>query len=246
MPTESISAWLETHGLRLCAFHWKDLPDTICELIQTALPQNTNTTHTQLLLLSNAGPNFWRCLQGSELAQHAEPVDAFSLSLATNLQQTFIKTAPFVQLYPTPIGQQHIPLMRLGGLAGWNIPSPLGLGLDPQFGPWSAYRVAWLTQATELPKSFYVLRDAFKLIDLDALQRSAELCVSCDAPCEAACPANAVTLGESFNIQRCYEHRQPEHSACHTHCFARKACPIGSEYQYDDAQLAHHMSMTWR
>ena len=149
-------------------------------------------------------------------------------------------------LYPTPAGQSHIPLMRLGGLAGWNVPSPLGLGLHPKYGPWSAYRAAWITYSEQMPENFYQKPLAFKSTPSKALQQSAELCIACSAPCSAACPAHAVTHGEQFNVERCDKHRRPETSECHTHCFARIACPIGAEHRYDDSQLVHHMSMRWQ
>ena len=252
MSSHTIAHWLEERGLLLCAFRWNELPEAVSELIENATPDiaPTEFTHsTRLLLLANAGPKFWRNLQGSSFKGHRDPVDTFSVELAAEFQRQFLNTDRFIQLYPTPKGQSHIPLMRLGGLAGWNTPSPLGLGLHPQYGPWSAYRVAWLTNTEQLPKAFYKEPQAFKttgLTDISDLAHSAELCASCAAPCVTACPANAVAYGENFKIEPCYEHSQPESSECHNHCFARTACPIGAEYRYDDDQLAHHMMMRWR
>lgn len=252
MSAHTIAHWLEERGFLLCAFRWGDLPTSVAELIEKALPALPHdefgelSDATQLLLLANGGPKFWRCLQRSSYKGHSDPIDTFSLELAGEFQRTFLNNGHFTQLYPTPVGQPHIPLMRLGGLAGWNIPSPLGLGLHPEFGPWSAYRVAWLTDSDQLPDAFINEPQAFNSTDISALQHSAELCVSCSAPCVTACPAAAVTHGEDFHIERCYEHRRPELSECHTHCFARTACPIGADQRYDNEQLAHHMGMRWR
>jgi len=216
MQNEAIAAWLQNNGLLLCAFHWQDLPSSLRSSIEDAIDRTAGSVHkdSNLLLLLNAGPRFWRSLQVSSIKDNPDPVDAYSIELAQDFSNTFLPMARSHQLYPTPGGQAHIPLMRLGGLAGLNVPSPLGLGLHPEYGPWSAYRVAWLTDSNALP------------VD--------------------ACPASAVHVDSSFNTAACYEHRQPEHSACHTHCFSRKACPIGIDHQYDDDQLAHHMSYTWR
>ena len=253
----TINQWLNEYGLLLCAFKWGELPKAVSDVIEAALPRSTTdstpnatnfelTIDTQLLLLANAGPIFWRCLQRSSTKNHTDPVDTFSQDLAKDFHKNYLSDGNFTQLYPTPDGQAHIPLMQLGRLAGWNIPSPLGLGLHPEFGPWSAYRVAWLTQSNQLPKTYYQQPKPFKPTDLHSLQASAELCVSCSAPCASACPAAAVTHGEYFNVERCYQHSRPENSDCHTHCFARIACPIGTTHRYDDKQLVHHMKMRWR
>ena len=249
MSAHTITQWLDERGLLLCAFKWGELPDTEVMLIKKAIHNTTNielTKDTQLLLLANAGPLFWRCLQRTTFKNHTDPVDAFSLKLASELQATFLNDRSFTQLYPTPEGNSHIPLMRLGGLAGWNLPSRLGLGLHPEFGPWSAYRVAWLTNSDTLPNEFYQQEKPSESTGTHGLHTSAELCVSCSAPCVSACPAAAVAYGETFQTERCYEHSRPEDSDCHTHCFARVACPIGVTHQYDKQQLAHHMGMRWR
>ena len=249
MSSHTINQWLEEHGLQLCAFRWGDLPKSVAELTRQSLAGATQvqpTRDSHLLLLANAGPQFWRCLQSSSCKDNDDPVDTFSLELATEFQHTFLPASQFTQLYPTPKGQPHIPLMRLGGLAGWNIPSPLGLGLHPEYGPWFAYRVAFLTNSKQLPNAFYKNPKAFKTTNISTLRQSATLCASCSAPCVTSCPAQAVTYGDTFHTERCYEHRLPESSKCHTHCFARTACPVGVEHQYDGEQLAHHMSMSWR
>lgn len=249
MTQSSIDQWLCQHGLLLCAFQWQDLPSTILDITQKTLPEQIVSqinNNTILLLLANAGPVFWQALQASPIKNNQDPIDDFSVSVAQEFQAKFLGSNTFNQLYPTPAKRSHVPLMRLGGLAGWNIPSPLGLGLHPQYGPWSAYRVAWLTQSAQLPKEFLITPEQFKSIDLNALHNAAELCVGCAAPCVTACPANAVKLGEFFNTEACYNHRLPETSECHVHCAARRACPIGQEHQYENEQLAHHMGMRWR
>ena len=249
MTSMTIEQWLNQHGLLLCAFQWQDLPESLTSATYETLPDDAAsqlTPHTLLMLLANAGPSFWRALQGSSIKTAQDPDDEFSVSIAKTFQAKFLESDQFTQLYPTTAKRSHIPLMRLGGLAGWNIPSPLGLGLHPTFGPWSAYRVAWLTQSTQLPSDYVIQPEHYKHIDLSALHNAAELCVGCAAPCTTACPAHAVKLGEPFNSDACYQHRKPTQSECHVHCAARRACPIGQEHQYDNDQLAHHMGMRWR
>lgn len=267
MTADTLSFWLHTHGLSLCAFRGVDLPDDIATMVATAAPVPELLATSQLLLLANVGPRFWRRLQTYPHRTNHNPVDDYSLDLVAELQRRFLRNTNravtdeidatlgddtvavdtnFVQLYPTPANQDHIPLMRLGALAGWNVPSPLGLGLHPEYGPWSAYRAAWLTQSTRLPETYRIKPGEFASPGLNALQNSASLCLGCDAPCASACPADAIHLGRDINLERCYAHRVPETSDCHIDCAARKACPIGADHHYDDDQLAHHMSMTWR
>ncbi len=249
MKSLTIDQWLYQHGLLLCAFRWNELPSSISDITHNTLPvqiAQTISDNTILVLLANAGPKFWRSLQLSQLKNNPEPIDDFSVLIANEFQSTYLGNEDFTQLYPTPAKRSHVPLMRLGGLAGWNIPSPLGLGLHPEYGPWSAYRVAWLTQSDQLPNDYFVKPSQFKHIGFNALQDAAELCVGCAAPCTTACPASAVQIGHNFNIDACHEHREPLTSECHVHCAARRACPIGKDHQYADEQLAHHMGMRWR
>lgn len=246
MTADPLTRWLETHGLSLCAFRFSELPENVAELVSQAAPDTATLPTSKLLLLANVGPLFWRCLQATSLRTLQDPVDAYSLELANQLNGRFLGNEDFVQLYPTPAHGRNIPLMRLGALAGWNIPSPLGLGLHPEYGPWSAYRAAWLAHSDAVPARYVKKLDAQTTPNLNALQESASLCVGCAAPCADACPANAVRLGENFNLESCFEHRAPKSSACHTDCFARKACPIGADFHYDDEQIAHHMGMRWR
>jgi len=249
MTHSSTNQWLSQHGLLLCAFRWLDLPSAVSEPTYKALPddraRNINE-NTILVLLANAGPTFWRTLQQSPVKNQLDPVDEFSTSLAQSFQDTFLGDSGYTQLYPTPVNQSHIPLMRLGSLAGWNVASPLGLGLHPKFGPWSAYRAAWLTESTQLPSAFLIPLEKFKHTVSQKVQHISELCIGCAAPCATACPAKAVKLGKAFNTDACYQHSRPTDSDCHTHCAARRACPIGQDYEYDNDQLAHHMGMRWR
>lgn len=249
MNTDALILWLETYGLSLCAFRYADLPEPVASLVADAAPSKETLPTATLLLLANVGPQFWRSLQTSQHYDDMDPVDTYSLKLTRELHSRFFGDTDCTPLYPSPAQQAQIPLMRLGALAGWNVPSPLGLGLHPKYGPWSAYRAAWLTQSSNIPEQyecFNIHPESPAAQDIGALTQSADLCVGCAAPCAAACPAQAIQLGESINLERCTEHRLPHESACHSYCFARKACPIGSEHQYDDDQLRHHMGIRWR
>jgi len=156
-----------------------------------------------LILLANAGPRFWTWVEADDASAHsADPVDTVSVQLAMELNKHYFESDNFIQLYPTPKNQAHIPLMR-----------------------------SRLVPATDYITERHALGN---------------LCLDCSAPCVDACPAQAVHTEQSFNVQACYEYRKPESSQCHSHCAARRACPIGKQHQYSQAQMAHHMNMTWR
>jgi len=248
-PERLLAQWLDNRGLLLCAFRWETLPDALRNLTLQAMPAKIADEvegSTSVVLLANAGPKFWHHLKQSPLQHQENPVDAVSIDMAHTLNQDFLNAAPFTQLYPSPPNHSFIPLMRFGGLAGWNVPSPLGLGLHPDYGPWSAYRAAWLSPTDQVPNAYCIQPENFKSTDTSTLQNSAALCIGCSAPCVTACPAGAVIAGQNFGAARCHEYRLPESSPCHTHCDARRACPIGADQQYDDEQLEYHMGMRWK
>lgn len=244
--------WLHHHGLLLCGFAWNDLPESITTLVlnacnPTASRSTVPSQHTTLWLLANAGPRFWRRLQDSQHYSQLNPIDSYSVALAQELQERFLQNAALTQLYPPTAHQTHIPLMRLGALANWSVASPLGLSLHPTFGPWFAYRCAWLSESPVVPEAFMV-SPTHTEAEVAELALNPSLCLGCSAPCVKHCPAQAVSTepGTLFNARRCHDYRAPSDSSCHTDCHARRACPVGKEHQYDDAQLAYHMGMRWK
>ncbi len=248
----ALSNWLHHHGLLLCGFAWQDLPQSIASAVLNACPSATDDItkspeHTTLWLMANAGPTFWRRLQASPLHAQPDPVDSYSVALAETIQSRFLNSKANRQLYPASAGQGHIPLMRLGAMANWSVSSPLGLSLHPTYGPWFAYRCAWLSESRAVPHSF-IVSATYTEADITRLALNASLCSGCAAPCVKECPAQAVSKasGAQFNSTRCHDYRTPKDSSCHADCHARRACPIGREHQYDDAQLTYHMGMRWK
>ncbi len=195
----------------------------------TALPQDVVATvdapltkYKRLLLLGHGGRRFWQALHEFG-PQTADPIDHFSIHLVRTFLHDYLDDPPHLLLYP--LTEYAIPLQRLGELAGWCHPSPLGLGISPNFGLWFAYRAAFLV-AADLP--------------VTAVVPSQSPCDSCaDKPCITRCPSGAVQLA-GFDVFKCSQYRLQENSPCYDRCLARLACPVAPEHRYELEQTQYH------
>ncbi len=176
-----------------------------------------------LVLMGQAGPRFFEQTVSASREQ-ADPFDAESIRLVADWFATNSPAAKLAIVYP---GDIALNLGQLAELGGWGKPSPLGLTIHPEYGLWNAHRVAFLTD-----------------IAWDCAQPNrAHPCDTCEAkPCEAACPAKAVSLSDGFDVVSCTGQRAPAGSECEFRCSSREACPVGSEYRYGPIQMKHHYS----
>ncbi len=225
MQSIEINNTLKQYGLLCHTFFYNDLPAHIQQTLSN--DRRIHYADSYLSLLANAGPVFWARLKAGEFATDA--VDRFSESIAMELVECANLSQHAKILYP---GDGPAPLIQLGELAQWSTPSPLGLGLHKKYGPWLAYRALIKTSAP--------------LTEVQAITKRNEIvspCLSCETtPCVKQCPAQAVSLDRSFNIDKCATHRMLEHSACKEQCHARNACPVGKEFIYSKEQRAYHMT----
>jgi hypothetical protein len=130
-------------------------------------------------------------------------------------------------LYPFG-GPPYHPFQRWAERADQVSPSPLGLLIHPCWGLWHSYRGA-LAFASHL---------AF-----EPQEARPSPCKSCmGRPCLSACPVGAFTPG-SYDAAACADHlRTPAGRECLARgCLARRACPVGREHAYDEAQARFHM-----
>ncbi|MBQ76561.1 MAG: hypothetical protein CMQ20_16270 [Gammaproteobacteria bacterium] len=205
----------EEAGLNLRAvFDLSALPAEIYESIQASFPGAHE--FESLVLLGGYGSRYWRCLdQNNERDIH--PVDNYVVSQVQNIFSRF----QFQIIYP---GDQLLPLVGLGRLAGWHHTSPLGIGIHPDYGPWYAYRAVFLANG----------------IGLLAKQVGSHSCSACASQsCLSVCPAGAVRL-QGFDVNACSESRLEVDSPCTETCAARLACPVGTDYQYTPEQIKYH------
>jgi hypothetical protein len=174
----------------------------------------------QLILLAHGGRLLWQRVQAAgTVGEH--PVDTYVADVVRRWCADTLPGRRTRLLYP---GEAPVPLQRLGALAGWHHAAPFMIGVDPQWGPWWAYRAVLLADS-----DFRASR---------AVDR-APPCAGCaDQPCIAACPAGAMDDGR-FALATCLAFRRRAASPCAFTCLAREACPAGAEHRYDAGQLRH-------
>ena len=214
---------LDDAGLnRQHVFNLSDLP------AEVLAPLGPLANFTQLILLGHAGRRLWTCVQAAHLpGEH--PIDDYTTQVVSRLFTPLLGNAPSQLVYP---GEVMIGLQALGHLAGWHHPAPFMVGIDSQWGSWSAYRAVILAQS-QFP--------------ISPRSHLAPPCPSClNPPCISACPAQALQGGE-FVFSRCSTFRLLENSPCAQGCLARLACPVGQEHRYDEAQIVHsyQRSLQW-
>ena len=178
--------------------------------------------HERLVLLGMGGSLLWNHLQQAG-AQGENIFDSFSKEAVATVCSRFWGDQAARFLYP---GEALIPLQQLGRWAGWSTPSPLGLDISPIFGPWFAFRAAFLTSAP-LPFSERVPAVA--------------PCGVCETkPCVDACPAQAVQADATLNLGDCLAQRFDDPLGCGMRCAARLACPVGASWRYSPEHLDYH------
>jgi len=202
------------------------LPATIQKTIPIAnVTVEDKTLPARVLLLGHGGKQLWRAMEQANAFNTADPVDTFSINTTRHFLEHYLDSPPSLLLYPT--ADIVVPLQQLGTLAGWHQPSPLGIGINVEFGLWWAYRTAVYIRA-DLP----IIKQTLPELST---------CGQCvDKTCVLTCPSNAVHVDEPLDFPACMEFRLRPQSRCANQCVARRACPIAPEHEYTTAQMAHH------
>ena len=212
-------AYLATQGFNL--YHCFDVSSLPAEVV-AMMPDAPLQSFSRLILLGAGGNRFWPAFTAAQV-DTANPVDDYSIDIASRFIAEHLAGADSHVLYPGPM---PVPLQRLGTLAGWSHPSPLGLGINATYGVWFAYRAAFLTTAPITPST---------------ARNTTSPCATCaDKPCVTACPAGAVHTNADFDIPACIQFRLSDQSPCYDRCLARMACPFFPEHRYPLAQIQHH------
>ncbi len=219
--------FLADNGLNLAAIlPIRDLPVEIIE--QLAAHGIDAHTYRRLVLLGHGGRRFWEVFSAAE-SEGDNPIDDFSTRLAATFAADYLPEANWLPIFPSAL---PLNLQQLGCLAGWSHPSPLGTGINVEFGVWFAYRAAFLTDA-ELP----LLRQ----------EPGESPCVVCSTrDCIGACPAHATAYPDQPDIQACITHRLASESSCVDRCLARLACPYAPVHRYTKEQLSYHYLFSYR
>ena len=214
--------WLATQGFNLQAVmradQWPQRLRQSMEACQVSLESTR-----RFVMLGAGGRLLWQ-QSGGDLTDSDDPLDTFSVNAVGRVVTEYWGGGEVEILYP---GSLPVPLQQLGVFAGWSHVSPLGIGINTGFGTWFAYRALF---ALDSP-----LQETVPLASQGA---PCDRCV--EKPCRSACPAGAVRLETSFDLDRCVSHRLKSASSCADRCHARLACPVGQDWRYDEDQLVYH------
>ena len=178
----------------------------------------------KLVLLGMGGSSLWERMR-QESCPETELFDSASEKAVLEVCSRFWGGAKPRLLYP---GSALIPLQKLGRWAGWANPSPLGMDISPCYGPWFAYRAAFLIDAPlECTKTF----------------TANSPCDDCESkPCIQACPVGAVTHDQTIAMDLCLPQRLADPQGCGVSCGSRLACPVGEKWRYPKEQIRYHGS----
>ena len=175
-----------------------------------------------IVVVGNAGDRLWEAFgaraSGGGPDPDPDPLDAFvarAIARATphDAEGRWVRCAADATVV--------VDFRALAVAAGFGWRSRLGIVIHPHYGPWFALRGAWFSDAPLAPTGPLP---------------GAGPCASCDAPCAAACPANAIAT--TLQIDACGAWRAE--GGCDRVCDARRACPIGAHLRYPADQEAYH------
>jgi len=175
-----------------------------------------------VVLVGNVGPAMWQAF--SRLRDPlVDKLDDWSEEVLTDVARRFEATACF------PFSRPPLPFQRWAMRAEPCHVSPLGILVHPDYGLWHGYRGALL-----LPRR----------LELPPPDRRPSPCDGCaDKPCLGTCPVGAFSSA-GYDVPACTRHiATPVGEDCvDLGCRARRACPVGTAYQYLPDQVRFHMT----
>jgi epoxyqueuosine reductase len=178
------AAYLQDRGLNLLGvLDVATLPAAVREPLAAAGLELA--AYQRLVVIGHAGRRLWAELT-REPFHSSDPVDDYSRAHTAHFASHYLDDTGWRLLYP---GDVFFPLNLLGELVSWGRPSPLGLGIHPEYGLWWAYRTVFLSQL-RLPVTTVV-----------PAPHPCDGCVG--QPCLAACPAGALSATAGFDVYAC-------------------------------------------
>jgi hypothetical protein len=216
---ERLSSAFSTHGLILRGgFNFSDSDERP--------PGSAGKQARSVLLVGNAGAGYWPHFRRWRQAQPpglAHPLDTWCREIIGAAAREVGARAV------SPSDRPYLPFQQWAMRAEGLKPSPLGILMHPEYGPWHAYRGALLFDE-KLPVA--------------EAENPIHLCDACAGkPCMKACPVDAYSL-DGFAYEDCLAHvRGPTGEPCRTRgCLDRNACPYGADYRYPAEVQAFHMA----
>lgn len=179
-----------------------------------------------LLLIGSAGPALFDAFTESPEASDGrpDPLDRYTARLLRDIADEFGLTPVFPFDGP-PWHPFQAWALRAGGFS----PSPVGVLCHAAFGPWAAFRAAFLSA------------ERFGTFEQNGKPGPCGTCE--EKPCIAACPADALSLEAGYDVPRCREYLKANRKAhCRAGCLARRACPFGRQFAQSEGQAKFHMT----
>jgi len=179
-------------------------------------------------VIGHAGPLLWQRFSaeqpGLDDPWGPDPLDRWTRATLAPVADRFGATL----VLPND-GPPYRPFQRWAQRAEPVHPSPLGLLIHPEYGLWHALRAA------------LVFPDRLAAPGRAEGPSPCETCT--DRPCLTACPVDAFD-GTTYAADRCAAHVRTEAGRdCRDRgCRARRACPVGKGWAWDDGQQAFHMA----
>lgn len=183
-----------------------------------------NAPARTVVLIGNAGPALWPLFTASPECSDGEdnPLDRYTRRILGGIAAEF----GFAPLFSFD-GPPYHPFQQWALKAGGFSQSPLGVLVHEAYGPWAAFRAA------------FVSSEKFGTFELNGKPGPCGACT--DKPCLAPCPVGAVTR-DGYDVATCLGHLKKNPSAeCFGGCRARIACPFGADFAQGAAQAGHHM-----
>jgi len=231
----TLKARLAEHGLLIRSVFHIGVDDPL-QPVNTASPDKAGPVAT-IVLVGNAGSSIWHAFsQSSEFNDgRPDPLDRWSNRIGLALAESLGAKVMF------PFGGPPFhPFLSWAKRGEVSFESPLGLSLHPEYGLWHAYRFA-------LGFGDYLDIEgggSGHQVKVD----SASPCLSCksdrceELPCLVSCPVGAFTTS-GYEVMDCarFLDQNPNHECNLKGCRARRACPIGQHYHYDEQHAQFHM-----
>ncbi len=188
-----------------------------------------------VIVIGNGGGEFWKrfreyaAARPGYLQQHDHPLDAYTVEVI-GARLTPLLDAALAQyriIYPLQFfSGLTVSFMHLAQATRLSVPSILGVQIHPRYGPWIAWRAAVLIDHD---------------VPAPAPAQDFDPCSTCvERPCIAACPAQAVSAVQDWDLLACMQHRLRVPTECAERCHARYTCVYGREHRYPEDELAYH------
>ncbi len=199
-------------------------------------------------MVGNVGSGFWPLFKLSpEFSDgQPDPLDRWTQRIGEALARQWGGVA----LFPFR-GPPYLPFQQWALRSEPLQRSPLGLLIDPDHGLWHAFRFALaLPTSPAAAKAKHLGRAGTVKASTESPSAGrvpsalSDICTRCDGqPCLHTCPVQAFT-GTAYKVDDCAAWlRQPSGQDCMSGgCQARRACPVGTAWRYEDEHAAFHMA----